>query len=224
MKILAFDTALGSGSVAIMDGDTTLAYVTEPSFRSLAERLVPMIEEALTQADLTYQDMDRVVVTNGPGTFVGLRIGVATARSIAVAAGIPAVGVTSLAALAQNLADEAMQGDTIAVCIDARRGEVFLQVFELDEGGLSPLADPVAIAVEQATGCLPAGGGTLVGTGCSLIEPPDSWAVAPVSAWSVDARKLARLASGRIDSDNLPSPLYLRAPDAKIANQAATER
>ncbi|MBI1179081.1 MAG: tRNA (adenosine(37)-N6)-threonylcarbamoyltransferase complex dimerization subunit type 1 TsaB, partial [Alphaproteobacteria bacterium] len=137
MRVLAFDTALGAGSVAVVADGSCLARRDEPRPRALAERLLPMIEETLAEAGLGYGDLDLIAVTVGPGTFAGLRIGVAAARGLSLATGVPAAGVTSLEALAFAALPDLGEGETVVAAVDGRRGQLYRQAFEKRGGALA---------------------------------------------------------------------------------------
>ncbi|HVU20591.1 MAG TPA: tRNA (adenosine(37)-N6)-threonylcarbamoyltransferase complex dimerization subunit type 1 TsaB, partial [Rhizomicrobium sp.] len=101
MKILAVDTALGACSVAITEGDRTLAHCREFMDRGHAEALAPMVENAMRDANQSFTSLDRLAVTTGPGTFTGQRVGLAFMRALRVALHRPLIGITTLAAMAQ---------------------------------------------------------------------------------------------------------------------------
>ena len=92
MRILAFDTALEACSVAICETDRVIAHRHEILSKGHAERLVPMIELALADAEMQFQDLDLIAVTVGPGTFTGIRIGLSAARGIALTTGLRIAG------------------------------------------------------------------------------------------------------------------------------------
>jgi tRNA threonylcarbamoyladenosine biosynthesis protein TsaB len=151
----------------------------------------------------------------GPGTFTGLRIGVATARGLALATGLPAHGITTLEALAASHMDQAGEGETITATIDARRGQVYLQSFRKTGGVLVPLGAAAAADREAAT--IPAG--LVIGSGADIAEGRDGCRIAPL-ATEIDPAALARLAAAQAASEGPPSPFYLRAPDAKLPRAA----
>jgi tRNA threonylcarbamoyladenosine biosynthesis protein TsaB len=106
MNVLAFDTCFGAVSAAVRwksaRGEWLLREAYEPLTVGHAERLLPMIDDVMIGSGLTYQQLDRIAVTIGPGGFTGLRVGVAAARAMALATGKPVVGLTSLAAMAER--------------------------------------------------------------------------------------------------------------------------
>lgn len=100
MIVLGIDTSLDACSVAVVNDGQTLAHIHEPMTRGQAERLAPMAREAMMQAGLAFNRIDRVAVTTGPGSFTGVRIGLSFARALALALGKPCIGVSTLEALA----------------------------------------------------------------------------------------------------------------------------
>ena len=136
MNILAFDTCLGALSVAVRwrgaGGEWLTRHAHEVRERGHAERLMPMMAEVMEEAGLAFSDLGRIAVTVGPGSFTGVRVGVAAARGLALASGIATVGATSLAVMARQADErlgEARGGRLLAVAVDARRGSVYLQLF-----------------------------------------------------------------------------------------------
>ncbi|QPC43426.1 tRNA (adenosine(37)-N6)-threonylcarbamoyltransferase complex dimerization subunit type 1 TsaB [Kaustia mangrovi] len=213
MKILALDTALDACSAAVVETEggeaRILAERCEPMVRGHAEALMPMVQAVMEEAGLAFAALDRIGVTVGPGTFTGVRIGLAAARGLALAADRPAVGVTSLEAIAANAAcgDANPQGRPILAAIDARRGELYVQRFS---AALDPLDEPRAMALEDARETLPFDTSLPVGTGAVLLTG-EAGPVAPLP----HAALVARRAALKVLSGKPPAPLYLRAPDAK---------
>ena len=127
--VLALDTCLGACSVALVRGERTLAALSEPMTRGHQERLAPMVRELMTGAAAPFSALDRIGVTVGPGSFTGLRVGLAFAKGLGLALGRPVVGVGVLHALAQAAAP----AGSCAAVIDAGRGRFYLQLFEAGE-------------------------------------------------------------------------------------------
>src|SRR5262249_26286756 len=130
LRVLAIDTALEACSAAILDtghGDGVTSR-SVPMMRGHAEALVPLIAAVMSEANVEFDGLDRIAVTVGPGSFTGLRVGVAAARGIALATGKPAVGVTTLAALAAPFfaADES---EPILSILNPRHNPVYKQLF-----------------------------------------------------------------------------------------------
>lgn len=156
MNVLAFDTCFAACSAAVRlerhaAGAPVIALRFEPMAAGHAERLLPMIGELLEEAGCAFADLDALAVTEGPGTFTGIRVGVAAARGLALATGLPVRAATSLhvmaAGAARELAGE-LPGHDLAVCADARNGQVFAQLFSADLAPLGPalLAAPHDVA------------------------------------------------------------------------------
>src|SRR5205807_6797720 len=130
MRVLALDTALDACAAAVLDteGRDLLASETQPMSRGHAEALMPMVARVMDAARLEFSDIDRIAVTVGPGSFTGVRVGIAAARGIALAAGKPAIGLTTLAAFTAPHVAAGFAGTVVPV-IDARHGQVYMQVF-----------------------------------------------------------------------------------------------
>src|SRR5688500_10065550 len=126
MLVLAIDTALAACSAAVLDtARGIVASASEPMVRGQAEVLMPMVARVMREAGVDFEALDRVAVTVGPGSFTGLRVGIAAARGIALAAGKPAVGLSTLAAFAAPhiAADHTAP---VVAAIDARHAQVYL--------------------------------------------------------------------------------------------------
>lgn len=146
MKVLALETSAKSVSAAVLDGDMVCASCFSCTGLTHSRTLMPMVESMLKNAGLTLEEMDTVAVAAGPGSFTGLRIGVSAAKGLAWAADKPCVGVSTLEAMAQNLAHM----DALLICaMDARRNQVYNAIFEAKNGTLTRLTDDRAIAVSE---------------------------------------------------------------------------
>ncbi len=217
MRILALDTALPAASICIIDGGAARPLVSEalPMDRGHAEALMPMVARAMAQVEGGFASLDRVAVTVGPGSFTGIRIGIAAARGIALARGIEAVGVSTLAAYAAPLLFEETDG-IVAAAIDARHGHVFFTAY--GPGG-RVLTSPRILPLRDACRLLGAGRVRVVGSGAPLLkeEAAKIGCVITVvnAAPSPDIFAVARLGLAA-DPVNAPArPLYLKAPDVK---------
>ncbi len=222
MLILAFDTAMAACSAAVVRFDArrfhVLAQRHEARTRGHAEVLAPMIAEVVAEAGIGFPDLDRIAVTTGPGTFTGVRIGVATARGMAVASGVPVVGVTTLEAVAAGAAKvTAEPGRAIASVFDARREEVYVQCFSSD---LTNLTQPQALGYDAAWAAIKAHRPILAGTGSALLETRSGGSASRKHGTHVpdqpSAAIIAELGARRDLPDAPVVPLYLRAPDAKL--------
>src|SRR5207302_10358909 len=138
MRVLAIDTALEACSAAVLDTNSGIAASeTLAMTRGHAEAVTPLIARVMSAAAIEFVDLDRIAVTTGPGSFTGLRVGISAARGIALAAGKPAIGLTTLAGFAAPhiAADET---SAVVSVIDARHGHVYLQVFGANGRTLVP--------------------------------------------------------------------------------------
>lgn len=219
MKLLAIDTALGACSVAIVDGDVVLAHRWVEMARGHAEALAPMVEDAMRDAALSFSQLERLAVTTGPGTFTGQRVGLAFARGLRVALKVPLIGVTTLEAMALAAMDEARAPQACAIH-DARRGEVYFAL--RDATGLkAPPAvakfdDACAQIYAQAQSVPLAFAGT-AGEAAAENFRGNSGTAILTNIRQPDALWVARLGVSAPHSAFVPQPLYLRPPDAKIA-------
>ena len=226
MRVLAIDTALEACSVAVLDIAQPQAMVHEtlPMERGHAEALMPLIGRVVQKSGLQYEEFDRIAVTVGPGSFTGLRVGIAAARGIALAAGKPAIGLSTLAALAAPLIAEDDSGAVVSA-IDARHDHVYLQVF--GPGGRT-LVTPRVIPVREAVRAASSGAPRIVGSGAEMLAK--AWPGGATTPSLVDPRRfpdidwVARLGAAALDTGAPPKPLYLRAPDAQPQAAAGIAR
>jgi len=230
MNTLAFDTCFGACSVAATwrtpDG-VAGAYRFEKLERGHAERLTPMIGTVMAEAPFGFPEIARLVVTTGPGTFTGQRVGIAAVRALALATGAPVGTLSSLAVMAYTTAHEIaaeIAGKVLAVAVDARRGEIYFQAFAGPE--LAPLGPPELTTPQAAAISLGAYDTVAVGSGAELLAE-----AARGLGRSVAARLGALEPNVRFIPDGavvplpeLPRPLYLRPPDAKPQDGAALTR
>lgn len=187
LPILAFDTSAAHCAAALLLHDRVIQRL-EPMEKGQAERLIPLLEEVLAEGGIGWSDLKALAVGTGPGNFTGVRIAVAAARGLALGLGIPAVGVTRLEALAYGLPRP------VVVIEDARRDQVYVQLFTPDGAGEAHLADrilPVCAATGSAAG--------------DAALPP----AIPL------AEAIARIGAQRAMTPHpRPAPFYLRGADA----------
>jgi tRNA threonylcarbamoyladenosine biosynthesis protein TsaB len=226
MRVLAIDTALDACSAAIFDLDRAgvIASETLPMLRGHAEALMPLIARVMDQAAIEFSKLDRIAVTTGPGSFTGLRVGISAARGIALAAGKPAIGLSTLAAFAAPFIAEDDSTNVVAA-IDARHAQVYLQVF--GRGGRT-LVSPRIAALRDAVRLSASAPARLVGSGVQMLAA--AWPKESEPPRVVDARGapeigwVARLGAAAADGYGAPKPLYLRAPDAQPQDAARLAR
>ena len=150
MRLLAIESTARAASVAVTeDGELTAQYF-QASGLTHSRTLLKMAEDMLRDLNLTVRDVDAVAVAKGPGSFTGVRIGVAAAKGLCWGAGKPAVGVSTLEAMAWH----AQEREDVTVCpvMDARRGEIYNALFAFRDGGLSRLTEDRAISLETLVG------------------------------------------------------------------------
>lgn len=215
MRVLAIDTALEACSVAVLDTESAGASVHEslPMQRGHAEALMPLIARVMGRASLDFSGIDRIAVTTGPGSFTGLRVGIAAARGIALSAGKPAIGLTTLATFAAPFiaADDSLP---VVVAIDARHDHVYLQVF--GPGGrtlVAPRIAPVREALRVSATGAPRVTGTAAAKLASLWPAGERAPIKVEQRGAPDINWVARLGAAASDTNTPPKPLYLRPPD-----------
>ena len=228
MLCLALDTAGPVCAVALaragVGAPTILARAEERIGRGHAERLMPMIEAALGEARVGFEDLGRVAATTGPGSFTGVRIGVAAARGLALALGIDAVGVGSLSALAAPVMRSRHNG-TLAAVLDARRKEVYVGahdlaskrvVIEATTATIPELVDRLADAPRPLI---------LVGAGAPLLAAALGES-RPEIAGLADAPDISDVALLALAARQgaAPRPLYARGADARPQTDKAVAR
>lgn len=212
MKILSLDTAMAACSVAVVDTahDEPLAHAFVPMERGHAEALAPMVQQVMQEAGLGFGDIDRIVVTTGPGTFTGVRIGLSLARGLGLARVIPVVGIDTLTAISAN---EPLHDVPMLVVADARNGEVYAASFGAARNVLrKPFIVPAALAVDS----LPPSS-IIIGTAAEAVIAASgrSDLVHSRGGDLPVAARFARLGATAPVTGGMPAPLYLRAPDAK---------
>jgi tRNA threonylcarbamoyladenosine biosynthesis protein TsaB len=138
MKILAFDCATGHLSVAVAIDGRVAARHDEPAARGQGERLLPAIAATMAAAGMDYAALERIAVTVGPGHFTGLRVGLAAARGLRVATGLPVIGITTLAALAHAVTPAERADRPVLAAVDSKRAEPYFQLFDRDLAALGP--------------------------------------------------------------------------------------
>ncbi|EPF00036.1 tRNA (adenosine(37)-N6)-threonylcarbamoyltransferase complex dimerization subunit type 1 TsaB [Rhizobium grahamii] len=209
MIILALDTAGVDCAAALYDGgrDTMLGEASDMIGKGHAEHLMGIVDRVLEQAAIPLSTVDRIAVTIGPGSFTGIRVGIAAARGFALSLGIPAVGVTTLAVMAEAQRLKT-PGRSVLAAMDAKRNEIYLQTFDADG---EPLDEARAVAVEEAQAIASTFEGEITGSATPLLKPGtlgDHANHFPISI-------VARLGAAADLSSGKPKPLYLRGPDAK---------
>ncbi|NIZ12862.1 tRNA (adenosine(37)-N6)-threonylcarbamoyltransferase complex dimerization subunit type 1 TsaB [Phaeobacter sp. HF9A] len=194
---MAFDTSAAHCAAALLRGDEILAQRQEEMARGQAERLMPLLEEVLAAGDATWADLDAVAVGIGPGNFTGIRISVSAARGLALGLDKPAIGISSLEALACGA-----EGPVVT-SLDARREMLYVQINDQPPclttlESLPPLPDAPLCLGHAAAGIAARCKGTVAAARYPMAEA------------------IARVAATRLGQPDLPppAPLYLREADA----------
>lgn len=220
MKVLGIETSTPQAALALIDGGALVAEARLPTRTGQAERLLPAIDRLLADAGFALRDLDGLGVAIGPGSFTGLRIGLATVKGLALGGGLPVVGVPSLEALAWQVAWPVA---VVVPLLDARRGELYGARFEPDGAGGVRRAGPDlaldAAGVDRLVGDAPA---LLVGPGAEAWREELTARLGPrgrfVPAGVVAPRGLAvarlaaiQLAAGEADPVDRLVPRYVRS-------------
>jgi tRNA threonylcarbamoyladenosine biosynthesis protein TsaB len=208
------------GSVALLDDNTLLGErVFEPA-RGHGGRLLPEIDRLLTDTGIGVREVDLFAACAGPGSFTGVRVGLATASSLAWATGKPATGINTLDVLAQN---ECGQAGYISPVLDARRSEVYAALHRMDESGLSCVIGPKVMPAEQwiQRAATETEGGSVRYLGSGVAAYPEWFGTAPADH-RVRAAALAEIAASHEPDHRSPAqPLYVRPSHAEIKFGAA---
>lgn len=214
MIVLAMDSSTSACSAALWADGTVLSRRLSPMARGQSEALMPMVAEVMEEAGLDFAALGLLAVSVGPGAFTGLRIGLAAARGLALATGLPLAGVSTPLAVAHGVPEAERHGRTLMVAMESRRDEAWVQVFD---AGLTPLGEVAALLPEHAA-LLVSGPLVVAGDAAAAILALRPDAVAATAPGWPDAGLVARLAAeqwGRGQSLP-PEPLYLRPPDVTL--------
>lgn len=236
MLSLAFDTATSHGRFALAEDGVVLVYRPLNVSGSYADALLPVIEDMLQEAGRRKEELGAIGVTVGPGSFTGVRIGVATAKGLAWGLGSRLVGVSSLEAMAGALLAEHPDASHAVPALDARRGEIFCGVFERAGSWVRPVVPAAAATADKWWGRVAAGvadpntpvyGGDgttlLLGQGAGLRPELLATASPVLRRWSVAHPATAAALATALGTADLPSahpftlvPEYMRVSDAEV--------
>ena len=221
MRLLALDTATTTCSVAFWSNGTVIASRAESAGRRQAEILMLMVKSVMDEAETEYGALDGIAVTKGPGSFTGVRIGLATARGLALAAGLPLVGISTLQALAAATPLAERREQMILAVLDARRDQVYGQFFSTDG---EPVEAPFAAAAESIPDRLAQiselnASLLLVGSGCpqageslERVDWPYQLSASPSYPQATTIAGLAAACGFNKYASPSIAPLYLREP------------
>lgn len=213
MKCLAVNTATATLSVAILDGDKTLFHFTTPEMRDQGNILLAHVKRGLAECGLAFADLDLLAVVTGPGSFTGIRIGLAAMRGLALAAGKPLVGVTSFEMFA------AMKSGAVnAVAVESWRDELYLAAVD-DKG--ATVAAPVNTTPESFVAHLPKDRPVII-SGDAAQKLAVLLPQAAVSADEGDACAVAKIAQEKFrktGAGEKPVPYYMRNADVTVSSK-----
>jgi tRNA threonylcarbamoyl adenosine modification protein YeaZ len=221
MKILAFDTTNNSVSVAISEGERILAYNEELRPSIQAETIVPMIEDGLKKAKLSYNEIDYLAVTNGPGSFTGIRIGLSVAKGILLATEIKGIALSNFEFSYFRASTQIKNYEKIYIFLNAYRGQVYSQVFNQ----MGQATAPILLSYEQAIELLEKEQGIIGCAGSGVeqiyqkINNVENIIILPrfarVKSMHICKYLASKLLIGQT-SATIIEPLYIRPPDAKL--------
>ncbi len=209
--VLAIDSATAACSAAVWGAGRVLASRFEIMSRGQDQALLPMIRDAMSEAGIAYRDLSGIGVTVGPGSFTGMRVGLAAARGLALATGLPLVGITTLEAIAAAVSS----ASPFLVAVDSKRRDLYVQIFAdghpasgivvLPPNGTAALldADPLPVAGD--------GAGMIAATGLRIAP------LGPVHPRAADFASLVAVRLRETAPGAAPRPLYLRAPEVTLA-------
>jgi tRNA threonylcarbamoyl adenosine modification protein YeaZ len=226
MRILAIDTSRGACSAAVYDGALRFALAREslPMSRGHAEALAPMVERVLKATDGGAAALGKIAVTVGPGSFTGLRIGVAMARAMGLALGIPVVGVSTLIAYCGPMLDDPRPG-VIAAVVDASHGNVY---FHLIDSKAKQIFSPRVVSLRDAVRAIGGSPARIVGDAAGLLAEEARRAGVEVDASAAsDFPDIVALARIGLAADPVAwpaRPLYIKPPDAQPPRDDAIAR
>lgn len=224
MRVLGLDSSTACATCAILEDDTLLGEITFNYKKQHSVILMPMIDSLLSNLNLTISDMDGFVVSKGPGSFTGLRIGMATIKGLSQGTGKPFIGVSSLDALAYNMA---YTDGIVCPILDALRGNVYTRIYSFKNGILTTLTDSMAVSITELLEILKnyvapvcfIGDGIPIFKEKILSELPTARFAPPslnlVKASSLTELGLNLLKNGKCDNLYSSSPEYLRKSQAE---------
>lgn len=221
ITLLAIDTAGAACSAALWKDGGVLSRRRAEMARGQAECLIPMVQDVLAEADVSFSALSAVAVTLGPGAFTGVRIGLAAAKGLAIALKAPLIGVTCFEAVAAAVPDSSRDGRVLAVALESKRSDLYLQTFA---AGVMPKDPPAAIELDRLRDELSFAPILLAGDAkerAFAVLGEDSGVAVYDGDDAVDATQVAALAVTRGPGSTAPlKPLYLRPPDVTLPRPA----
>lgn len=221
MKILSIDSSAKTASVAVTDGTTLLSECFVNAGLTHSRTLMPMIDNALSQADMIIDNIDAFCVNAGPGSFTGIRIGVAAVKGLALASDKPCLGVSTLEAIAYNFIDE---NCVVCSAMDARCNQVYAALFSIENGVVTRLCDDYAVPISELAEEIKKLDKTVIlaGDGAQICYNAMMDSVDNIKL-SAEFRRyqraygtaLAAIAHNDFADSSLLAPVYLRMPQAE---------
>ena len=216
MLILAFDTTVAACSVALWRDGVVLSRARQVMDQGQAEALIPLIEHVMREGGVDYGALDRIGVTVGPGSFTGVRVGLAAARGLGLAASKPVIGILTTEALAQAVPQTELDQEDARVLgvIDTKRGDVYAQLFDKHLGALG---DPQVLAPAHLAAWIETRPVIVVGDAAAIaVSAIGRHAKLSAAESFPDPAVIARCAALRQPLPSGPLPVYVRPPDAVI--------
>ncbi len=230
MKILALDTSSRYGSLALCEQGEVVAEYSTAGLLNQSEHLLPLLRRILSDVQWSLASLDAFAVVLGPGSFTGVRIGIATAQGLSLATGRPAIGISSLHALALGVPYSRYP---ICPALDARKGELYTALFRWEGGALETIipeqvSSPSGIADQLEGAVVVVGDGASILTtalggrsGVQVFRAPGSSSICRASIVAAWAEQ--QLLTGSVTGLEPLFPLYLRAPEAELKLTRAGE-
>lgn len=210
LNILAFDTALNGIAIGVQTASGKTHTIHKETEREQASLLIPLIEDALAAVDTSFQDLDAIVCSNGPGSFTGLRIGLTTAKTLGLSLNIPVIGLNTLDIMAAHYPD----AGNLLVVLETKRQDFYACTYDAQG---KPLCDPMAAPVEEVINAIPfydysVGGNCLT----RFKEESDVTANCLEEVILFDPLIMVQMAQSKMSSGkaiDAPEPIYLRGAD-----------
>ncbi|HEY0901132.1 MAG TPA: tRNA (adenosine(37)-N6)-threonylcarbamoyltransferase complex dimerization subunit type 1 TsaB [Micavibrio sp.] len=228
MRVLALDTAMNGCAVGVLDTESQeCVAVVEPMPRGHAEKLVPLIQKALTKARLDFPDLGLIATTVGPGAFTGLRIGLSTSRALGLALNIPVLGVTTLHVLAAAYFAKHQHGKNLLVLIETKRTDFYGQLFDAEGSARS---EPFALSARVIADAYMDQDCVIIGDAnarfLSLLDAAQQARVTAVAGFEIPDPAFVAVIGHALfengDTDAPAEPLYLR--DADVSQSKKVQR
>ncbi len=222
MKILSVDSSAKTASVAVTDGKALISECFVNAGLTHSRTLMPMVDNALRQADMNINEIDAFCVNAGPGSFTGIRIGVAAVKGLALAENKPCAGVSTLECIAYNFLDE---NCVVCATMDARCKQVYTALFEITDGAVNRLCEDKAVSIDDLASEISAIDKTVIlsGDGAEICYNEMNDKINNLSLAAENRRyqraygaALAAVSNEALFEDSaLLSPVYLRLPQAE---------